>query len=87
MVADIEEPGKLDASESHARRLNAKEKLHLKESEKLQIPNHRRHGKIVWKITQFENAVRTCRKWRSLRRISKELGRVSTSDAEACNDF
>ena len=38
MVADIEEPGKLDASESHARRLNAKEKLHLKGLKNCRFP-------------------------------------------------
>ena len=46
---DIEEVGKLDASEIHARRLNAKEIVTPKRWELFKIPDRRWNSKIVWK--------------------------------------
>ena len=46
MVADIEEWEKMDASELHARRLNAKEVLDAAKKWKFHIPNRRWNSQI-----------------------------------------
>ena len=49
LVVVIEEVRKLDASEIHARRLNAKERKTSKQGRTFHIHNRRRHGQIAWK--------------------------------------
>ena len=55
MVADIEEVEKMDASESHARRLNAKEVLTHQNGEKTYIPDGRWNSQIIWRRSGSEN--------------------------------
>ena len=47
LIADIEELGKLDASEIPARRLSAKEILTSQKGEKFPIPIHRRRTRLT----------------------------------------
>ena len=54
LVADLEELEKMDASEIHAKRLNAKEVLTHTNGEKY-IPDHRWNSQIIRKISGSEN--------------------------------
>ena len=55
MTADIEEWEEMDASELHARRLNAKEVLTPQIKWKLHVPSRRWNGKNLWRRTASEN--------------------------------
>ena len=55
MVADIEELEEMDASELHARRLNANEVLTPLRSWKLHFPNRRWNSQSLWVRTASEN--------------------------------
>ena len=55
MVADIEEMEEMDASELHARRLNAKEVLTPQRSGKLHFPGRRWNSQNLWVGTASEN--------------------------------
>ena len=54
-VADIEELDKMDASEIHARRLNAKEVLNPQSGEHFQIPHRRWNSQTIWRRSGSEN--------------------------------
>ena len=54
LVADIEELEKMDASEIHAERLNAKEVLTPTNGENIHIPNRRWSGKTFWRRSGSE---------------------------------
>ena len=76
--ADIEEAGKLDASEIHARRLNAKEIVTPKRWELFKIPDRRWNSKIVWKRSWSPrinfNVGPTWREWRYQWKTSRRTG-------------
>ena len=55
LVADIEELEKMDASEIHAKRLNAKEVLTPMRGGKFHIPNRRWNRKTTWRRSVSEN--------------------------------
>ena len=55
MVADIEELGRMDASELHARRLNANGSVNAAERWRLHIPNRRWFILIRWRRSGSEN--------------------------------
>ena len=69
LVADIEELELMDASEIHAKRLNAKELFQPKNGEKNRMPNRRWNGKTFWRRSGSENIRRTRQSWRRIRRI------------------
>ena len=55
MVADIEELKEMDASELHARRLNAKEVLTPQNGVNFYIPDRRWNSQIIWTRSGSEN--------------------------------
>ena len=55
MVADIEDSEEMDASELHARRLNAKEVLTPTKGEKSIFPSRRWNRQNFWRRSGFEN--------------------------------
>ena len=89
LVADIEELDMLDASDIHARRLNARGNNAQKRVNKF-FTDRRWNSKIVWKKLWspriHSKAETTCKEWRCQRRTSRKLGNVST-DRRTRNDF
>ena len=55
LVADIEELEKMDASDIHARRLNAKEVLTPKNGETFIFPDRRWNSQTIWRRSGSEN--------------------------------
>ena len=55
MVADIEDLEEMDASELHARRLNAKEVLTPMKSEIFHIPSRRWNSQNLWRRSGSES--------------------------------
>ena len=55
MIADIGELVQMDASELHARRLNAKEVLTPKKGENFRIPSRRWNSQNFWRRSVSEN--------------------------------
>ena len=55
LVADIEELEKMDASQIHAKRLNAKEVLTPMNGDNLKIPNRGWNSQSLWKRSASEN--------------------------------
>ena len=81
MVADIGKLEKMDASEIHARRLNAKEVISPKIGEKC-IPSRRWKSKTIWRRSGSENThldKGQPRTRRSSRRPSLRIRRVSNN--------
>ena len=74
LIADIEELNKVDASEVHPRRLNAKEVLIIPKDGELYI--YIVADGAAKNIRKRRES--TCKERESLRRISRRKGRVST---------
>ena len=82
-VADIEELEILDASEIHARRLNAKEVITPKSSRKFAVHDRRlrRYFRTTWRRSGSENihpSSGTARTMRGARSSSRRIRRIST---------
>ena len=86
MVADTEEFEKMDASEIHPRRINAKEVLTPQRREYFYIPICRRHSKLVRKRPRIprthSKTGTTCREWRFQWRTSRWTRWASTDRIE-----
>ena len=93
MVADIGELWQMDASELHARRLNAKEVLTPMKRWKFHIPNRRWRGKTSWRRSGSENIHLNLGQPRPRRRTRKPSRRIRriffnpTSRLIVVNDF
>ena len=98
MVADVEELDKMDASEIHAGRLNAKEVLTPKNGEHVDIPDRRWNSQNIWKSQVLRTSTLIRDPPRPRRRepehllggsdgFSPQFQDSSPDDGEARNDF
>ena len=82
LVADIEELEKMDPSEIHTGRLNAKEVLTPKNGENYYMPDRRWKSKTIWRRSGSENIHLDPGQPRQMRRTRKSfrrIGRVFTT--------
>ena len=88
LVTDIGELEKMDASEIHARRVNAKEVFTLQNGKTYYIPDRRWNSQTLWRRSGSENIHLKLGQPRPRRRTGKSSGRIRRADdGEARKDF